>query len=137
MAGQTNESDPVFQPKLVSPEAVDELDRMAQQSGGPYQVHPEAVGAVAFTHFDSPGSEDDHVVVLLAMENIEQLPMQSLVRIKSLPDDERKLDQRNYLGVVTAGPFAEPDGLKTDSPIVVATTTEGRGRVLLPRYHGR
>lgn len=126
-----------FRPKHVAEEVVDELDRIAEDIGGPYRPPPEADGAVGFTHFDAPNSEDDHVVVLLTMENIEQLPMQSLVRIKSLADPKRKLPARKYLGVVTAGPFAEPDGLKVDSSIVVATTTEGKGRVLLPRYHGR
>ncbi|HWP41058.1 MAG TPA: ATP-binding protein, partial [Tepidisphaeraceae bacterium] len=94
-------------------------------------------GALGFTHFDAPDAQDDHVVVLMTSQNIEQLPMQSLVRIRSPGDPLHQVPPRNYLGVVTAGPFAEPDGLRADSSIVVATTTQGRGRILLPRYHGR
>src|SRR5205807_6381371 len=74
-------------------------------------------------------SEDNAVVVLLAQENMGDLPAQTLVRIKSLED------KRDYLGIVVAGPFAEPDGLRADSPIVVATTVQGK--IFLPRYHGR
>lgn len=33
------------------------------------------------------------------------------------------------------GPFAEPDGLRADAPIVVTTTV--RGAQFMPRYHGR
>src|SRR5207302_645725 len=44
-------------------------------------------------------------------------------------------DGRGYLGVVTSGPFAEPDGLRADAPIVVTSTV--RGATFLPRWHGR
>ena len=46
-----------------------------------------------------------------------------------------KPDGRRYLGVVTAGPFAEPDSLRGDSPVLVAVAT--RGGDYLPPYHGR
>jgi DNA helicase HerA-like ATPase len=51
------------------------------------------------------------------------------VRIVSKPDGRR------YLGVVTAGPFAEPDSLRGDSAVLVAVAT--RGGDYLPPYHGR
>src|SRR5204863_7291536 len=73
------------------------------------------------------------VSILLTKECMDKLPSQALVRIKSL-DDDGSID-RCYLATVTAGPFAEPDGLRADSPIVVTTTVQGR--ILLPRYHGR
>ncbi len=44
-------------------------------------------------------------------------------------------DGRQYLGAVVEGPFAEPDGLRADAPIVVTTTVHGTQ--FLPRYHGR
>src|SRR5207302_4119359 len=78
---------------------------------------------------DAPSSEDNTIVVLLAKENMGDLPIQTIVRIKSLED------KRDYLGTVVSGPFAEPDGLRADSSIVVATTVQGR--IFLPRYHGR
>ena len=44
-------------------------------------------------------------------------------------------DSRRYLGIVVAGPFAEPDGLRGDAPIMI--TTAVRGGIFMPRYHGR
>ncbi len=46
------------------------------------------------------------------------------MRIKSV------IDKRAYLGVVVSGPFAEPDGLRADAPILVAVTV--RGGLLMP-----
>src|SRR6266699_2959907 len=56
-------------------------------------------------------------------------PSQALVRIRSVPDS------RKYLGIVIKGPFAEPDGLRGDAPIMI--TTAVRGGIFMPRYHGR
>ena len=122
-----------FHPASVSARARGAFDEVAAEVGGAYVPLPIAEGAVGWTHFDSSGSEDNAVVVLLARENMDRLPLQTLVRIKSLRDDNT-LDRR-FLGVVIGGPFAEPDGLRPDSPIVVATTVQGR--IFLPRYHGR
>jgi hypothetical protein len=89
-------------------------------------IDPAAVGR---TMFDTPSSQDDAVTVLLPQKKIDDLTSQALVRIKST-------DRRNYIGVITAGPFAEPDGLKADSPIVVNITVE-EGISFIPKYHGR
>lgn len=118
-----------FEPEPVGADALDRLEDVAEEMGGPYLTPPGTEGAVGFTHFDTPSSEDNAVVVLLAKENMGDLPAQTLVRIKSLED------KRDYLGIVVAGPFAEPDGLRADSSIVVATTVQGK--IFLPRYHGR
>ena len=122
-----------FRPRAVSTDALQEFERTAEELGGAYKPQPEAEGAIAFTHFDSPSSEDNSITILLTRENMGTLPSQALVRIKSLKDDG-KVD-RCYLAVVVAGPFAEPDGLRADSPIVVTTTVQGK--IFLPRYHGR
>src|SRR5438552_13226258 len=127
------ESGPQFTPRPVSSEALRGLEETAEEVGGAYTPQPEAEGAVAFTHFDSPSSEDNAVTILLTKENMDKLPSQALVRIKSLKDDGSV--DRCYLAVVVAGPFAEPDGLRADSPIVVTTTVQGK--IFLPRYHGR
>lgn len=106
--------------------------------GGAYDVPAEHKGAIGFTHFDSPGAEDNTVTILLTKENMDRLPMQSLVRIKSAKAAEDPFGRgRDYLGVVVAGPFAEPDGLRADASLVVSTTVSGHGQVFLPRYHGR
>lgn len=87
------------------------------------------VGAVGRTMFDAATSRDNTVTVLLPKDGIGRVPSQSLVRIDSV------LDGRRYLGIVVAGPFAEPDGLRADSPAVV--TTSVRGGIFMPRFHGR
>lgn len=122
-----------FKPRPVSADALQEFEETAEQLGGAYKPEPEAEGALAFTHFDSPSSEDNSVTILLTKEKMGALPSQALVRIKSLKDNGT-ID-RCYLAVVVAGPFAEPDGLRADSPIVVTTTVQGK--IFLPRYHGR
>lgn len=122
-----------FSPRSVTPEAFRGIEHVAEEVGHSYTPLPETEGASAFTHFDSPSSEDHTLTILLTKENMDKLPSQALVRIKSL-DEEGKVD-RTYLGVVVAGPFAEPDGLRADSPIVVTTTVQGK--IFLPRYHGR
>ena len=43
--------------------------------------------------------------------------------------------QSHPLGVVVKGPFAEPDGLWADAPLVVTTTV--RGGIFMPKDHGR
>jgi hypothetical protein len=118
------EAQPEFQPRSVSPEALSNLTATAEEVGGLYQALPGTEGAVAFTHFDSSASEDNAVTILLTKENMDRLPSQTLVRINSLKEDG-SLD-RTYVGTVVSGPFAEPDGLRADSPIVVATTVQGR-----------
>ncbi|MBN9121010.1 MAG: ATP-binding protein [Planctomycetes bacterium] len=98
-------------------------------AGGPKLPHPDDEGSVGVTMFDLPGSSDLTVTVLLGREHLQRAPSQALVRIKS------RKDERNYLGVVTAGPFAEPDGLRADSDILKAVATH-RGDYL-PPFHGR
>ena len=88
---------------------------------------------MAFTHFDTPSSEDNAITILMAKEHMDRLPSQTLVRINSLNDDHEP--DRTYLGTIVSGPFAEPDGFRTDSSLVVTTTVQGR--IFLPRYHGR
>lgn len=94
-----------------------------------FEEPPEYVGSVGRTMFDSPGAQDGSLTVLLPADDIASVPVQSLVRIRSLSD------RRDYLGIVTSGPFAEPDGLRADSNVVV--TTAVRGGIFMPRYHGR
>jgi uncharacterized protein len=107
------------------------LRAMEQTIGevGEWKLPPEYEGSIGRTMFDSPSSKDDTVIVLLPNERLKDMPRQSLVRIKSIPD------KRTYLGVVVEGPFAEPDGLRADSPIIVSVTVN-QG-ILMPKYHGR
>jgi len=105
------------------------MDQDIQRAGGEWREPAAYEGSLARTMFDTPASKDGTVTGLTPSGNIELLPLQSLVRIKSVGDG------RSYLGVVVEGPFAEPDGLRADAPILVAVTV--RGGLLLPKYHGR
>lgn len=111
-----------------------QLDEEVTLAGGEWQEGEEFTGAVGRTMFDTPASKDNTVTVLLPTDQISKVPSQSLVRIKSRPIDKGG-DGRQYLGAVVEGPFAEPDGLRADAPLVVTTTV--RGATFMPRYHGR
>jgi len=102
--------------------------------GPEFKEGEEFQGAVGRTMFDTPASQDNTVTVLLPTEQIGKVPAQSLVRIKSRSKEDGG-DGRQYLGAVVQGPFAEPDGLRADAPIVVTTTV--RGAMFMPRFHGR
>lgn len=107
----------------------DQLTAATADAGGPVVVRPEDAGSIGKTLFDLPGSTDLTVTVVVPKDNLRAAAAQALVRIRST-DDERK-----YLGVVTAGPFAEPDGIRGDSPVLTAVATHGGD--YLPPYHGR
>ncbi|MCS6865854.1 MAG: ATP-binding protein [Gemmataceae bacterium] len=112
-----------------SPARVEQLLAEMAATGSLPAWHAPDDGAVGVTMFDLPGSDDLNVTVLLSRESLQRAPSQSLVRICS------RSDQRNYLGVVTAGPFAEPDGIRADSDILKAVATHRSD--YLPPYHGR
>ena len=110
----------------------DARSRLALEIAAAERDHPPAAGldgAVGLTMFDQSGSADGTLTVLLPRDELQRVPAQALLRIMSQPDGRR------YLGVVTAGPFAEPDSLRADSPILTAVATHGGG--YLPGYHGR
>ncbi|HEY9777220.1 MAG TPA: ATP-binding protein [Planktothrix sp.] len=108
--------------------ALQSIDQQISDAGGEWKPPKDAEGSVGRTMFDAPGSEDGSVTVLLPRDHISELPSQTLVRVKSA-------DGRSYIGVVIKGPFAEPDGLKADAPIVVTTTVHGG--IFMPKFHGR
>jgi len=112
-------------------EVFEQLDQDIVQAGGEWSEPPEYKDAVGRTMFDLPTSEDNTVTVLLPKESIHAAPSQALVRIHSASDT----DNRRYLGIVVKGPFAEPDGLRGDAPLMI--TTAVRGGIFMPRYHGR
>ena len=87
-------------------------------------------GVIGWTMFDTPTARDGTVVALLPKEQVGDVPNRGLVRIES------RRDGRTYLGIVQEGPFAEPDGLRGDAPLVVTVQVRS-GRLLLPQYHGR
>jgi DNA helicase HerA-like ATPase len=121
------------QDSLATPpkDLLERLDADIRSSGGELADDPEMAGTLGATMFDLPGSEDNSVTVLLPREHVQGAPSQALVRIKS----RKNGDGRTYLGMVTAGPFAEPDSLRADSHLLV--TVAVNRSIYLPPYHGR
>ena len=115
-------------PLTIPPEVWRQMEAEIEAAGGNYEPREHDNRAPGRTMFDVPGSEDQSLVVLLPQERLQELPSQCLVRIRSR-------DGRIYLGIVVGGPFAEPDGLRGDAPLVVATNIQGTQ--FIPRYHGR
>lgn len=98
-------------------------------AGGQFIPPEEYNGSVGRTMFDTPSSKDGTITVLMPDVNIDKLPNQALVRIKSIKDG------RTYLGAIVEGPFAEPDGLRADATPLVITSVSGG--MLTPKFHGR
>jgi DNA helicase HerA-like ATPase len=114
--------------RAVPDEVFTKLEKAGDEVGGEFTEPDAYKGSVGRSMFDTPQSKDNSLTVVTPSENINQLPTQSLVRIEST-------DGRTYLGVIVEGPFAEPDGLRGDSTIVVTVTVAGS--IFMPRYHGR
>jgi DNA helicase HerA-like ATPase len=114
-----------------TPTDLSELPAEIAAAGGELAPDPALAGAIGVTTFDSPSSEDNTVTVVLPAGRLEQAPAQALLRIVSQDRD----GQRRYIGIVSAGPFAEPDSLRADSPMLITVAT--RGGTFLPPYHGR
>src|SRR6266699_2953572 len=110
-------------------DVMEQLAKDSAEAGGEWSEQPEYIGAIGRTMFDLPNSEDNTVTVLLPNDAVHAAPSQALVRIRSVTDNRR------YLGLVVKGTFAEPDGLRSEAPIMI--TTAVRGGIFIPRYHGR
>jgi DNA helicase HerA-like ATPase len=126
MAKQTKDMVAVLAPP---DDAFQAIDRASEEAGGAWKPPADYEGSIGSTMFDMPSSKDGTVTVLMSKDNIDTLPGQALVRVKSLTDG------RTYLGAVVEGPFAEPDGLRADATPMVVTTVQGG--LLMPKYHGR
>ena len=100
------------------------LGQEIEAAGGEWQEPPEYEGSVGRTMFDSPSSEDGSLTVLLPRDNIDKFCTQAIVRIRSVPDG------RTYLGAVVQGPFADPDGLRADAPIIAPPPSAARSSCL-------
>jgi DNA helicase HerA-like ATPase len=111
---------------------VEELDRISDQASvTAASLDPELADAVGFTHFDTGSSSDNQITVLMARADVHFFASQTLVRIKS------KEDARTYLGVVTRGPFAEPDAVPPNSTMAVSVVVQGKRIHYTFDYHGR
>jgi hypothetical protein len=109
--------------------AMADLEALATRHGGAYEEPAEFKGSIGRTLFDSPQSQDGTLTVVLAKEELDNVPSQSLLRILSYPD------KREFTGIVSAGPFAEPDGLSPHAPSLVISAVNRA--MMMPSYHGR
>jgi hypothetical protein len=111
------------------PESVtDDLRRSADQMGPDWDIEDDADGR---TLFDTPQSEDGSIVVVFRQDRFNDWRTQSLAHIESDEDGHKK---RTYLAQVVSGPFAEPNGLPANSPLLRVTQVEKT--LFTPPYHG-
>lgn len=110
-----------------------ELEQLARDNGGPYEEPETYRGSCARTTFDRPGTDDGSVTILVPEHQISGVVRGAFVRIRSV-HPRTGIVEAEYLGVVTSGPFAEPDALPAAAPTLMVTAA--RGAVLTPRYHG-
>jgi DNA helicase HerA-like ATPase len=108
------------------PENVRDEFRASEQRGiQPVDIDDDADGR---TLFDTPHSEDGSLLVVFRQDRFNDWRAQSLAHIDSQGDDRR------YLAQVVNGPFAEPNGLPANSPLLRVTQVEKT--MFTPPYHG-
>ena len=112
----------------------DIIDKEILNNGGEWASDPNCEGATGMTMFDMPNSQDNLISVLLPMNNIQNIGAHSIVEIRSRSKGNGG-DGKIYRGIVVAGPFHDPDGIRADAPILISTTINGA--IFLPNFHGR
>jgi DNA helicase HerA-like ATPase len=110
------------------------IEKEIINNGGEGLADRNMEGADGVTMFDMPNSEDNLITVLLTLKNIKKIGAHSIVEIRSR-SKENGGDGKIYRGIVVAGPFHDPDGLRADAPILISTTINGA--IFLPNFHGR
>lgn len=110
------------------------LAKEIEKNGGEWTEDANCKGADGMTMFDMPNSEDDLLTVLLPKKKIRNVGAHSMVEIRSR-SKENGGDGRIYRGIVVAGPFHEPDGIRADAPMMVTTTIHGA--IFMPNFHGK
>ncbi|MEN0072541.1 MAG: DUF87 domain-containing protein, partial [Propionicimonas sp.] len=109
--------------------AVRSLIEASDRAGGAKKMPAVYEGSFGRTLYDTPGSTDGTVTVVMPPEAISNVTSQSLIRIQSYPDG------RNYVGTVSAGPFYDPDGISAESVAMVISAVNGA--IGMPGHHGR
>ncbi len=103
-------------------------------NGGEWSLDPNCEGAHGTTMFDLPNSQDNLISILISLGNIKSIGAHSIVEIRSR-SAENGGDGKVYRGIVVAGPFHDPDGVRADSPLLISTAVNGA--IFLPNFHGR
>jgi DNA helicase HerA-like ATPase len=110
------------------------LNEEIQNNGGEWKEDTNCIGADGMTMFDMPGSQDNLITILLPKKNIRNIGAHSLVEIRSRTTSNGG-DGRIYRGIVVAGPFHEPDGIRADAHMMI--TTAVNGAIFMPNFHGK
>ncbi|MXV14345.1 ATP-binding protein [Hufsiella ginkgonis] len=110
------------------------LNAEIDNNGGPWEEDENCKNADGMTMFDLPGSQDNLLTILLPKKNIRNIGAHSLLEIRSRTTQNGG-DGRIYRGIVVAGPFHEPDGIRADAHMMVTTTINGA--IFMPNFHGK
>jgi len=110
------------------------LEKEIESNGGEWAEDANCKDADGMTMFDMPGSEDNLITALLPKKNIRNIGAHSLIEIRSRTKDNGG-DGRVYRGIVVAGPFHEPDGIRADAHMMI--TTAVNGAIFMPNFHGK
>ena len=110
------------------------LDKQIEKNGGEWEEDENCKGADGMTMFDTQGSQDNLITVLLPKKNIRNIGSHSLVEIRSRTK-ENGGDGRIYRGIVIAGPFHDPDGIRADAHMMIATTVNVA--IFMPNFNVR
>lgn len=109
--------------------AVRSLIDTSERAGGAKALPTVYEGSFGRTLYDTPGSSDGSVTVVMPAETIQDVTSQALIRVQSHPDGRR------YVGTVSAGPFYDPDGISAESTTMVIAAVHGS--IGMPGHHGR
>lgn len=109
--------------------AVKNLIETSEKAGGLKKLPAVYEGSFGRTLYDTPGSSDGTVTVVMPPEHILDVTSQALLRIESHPDGRR------YVGTVSSGPFYDPDGISAESTAMVISAVNGA--IGMPGHHGR
>ena len=111
--------------KPIPTSVLHDLEASTDRNGADLALDDDADGR---TLFDTPQSDDGSVIVVFRNDRFDQWRSQSLAYIESHGDG------KTYLAQVVKGPFAEPNGLPANSPLLRVTQVERT--MFTPPYHG-
>ncbi|WP_084717936.1 helicase HerA domain-containing protein [Sphingomonas sanxanigenens] len=127
--GRVGSTSEMIDPASASRTAVRNLIETSEKAGGQKKLPPIYDGSFGRTLYDTSGSSDGSVTVVMPPDKILDVTSQALLRVESHPDGRR------YVGTVSAGPFYDPDGISADSTAMVISAVNGA--IGMPGHHGR
>jgi len=111
--------------KEIPTSVTDDLRNSPSANGQAWDLEDD--DADGRTLFDTPQSEDGSLLVVFRQDRFDAWKTQSLAHIDST-------DGKTYRAQVIRGPFAQPNGLPANSPLLRVTQVENT--MFTPPYHG-